>query len=54
VFAVATILALPMFWKGFVAGKLIWLLPGVAIVLLARFFIPARARHSAQAHAPGS
>jgi hypothetical protein len=33
------LVALPFYWLGFVQGKMIWLLPGVAIVLLARLLI---------------
>lgn len=42
VFAVAVLIAAPMFWFGFVKQQLIWLLPGLAVVLLARAAIPAR------------
>ena len=43
VFVAAVLLAAPMFWMGFGERMMIWLLPGVAIVLLARLFIPASA-----------
>jgi len=51
VFALAVLIALPMFWMGFIQRQLIWLLPGVAIVLLARVMIPAQAP---RIPAPGS
>ena len=42
----ATVLAVaaaaPMYWMGFIEGRLIWLVPGVALVLLARYLIPSR------------
>ncbi|HEY7087516.1 MAG TPA: hypothetical protein VH518_05460 [Tepidisphaeraceae bacterium] len=39
VFAVAVLLAMPMFWMGFVLGRMIWLVPGLATVLLARLLV---------------
>jgi len=39
VFAIAVILAAPGYWMGFIEGKMVWVLPGLAIVLLARLFI---------------
>jgi hypothetical protein len=46
VFSAAVIAALPMFWMGFVAQKMIWLAPGLTLVLLARLLIqdPSRVR----------
>jgi hypothetical protein len=38
--AVACAIAAPMFWLGFIGRREIWLLPGVAIVVLARLLIP--------------
>jgi hypothetical protein len=43
VFASAVVIALPMFWIGFIHQKLIWLLPGLLVVLLARVAVPRRA-----------
>jgi len=40
VFTVAVLVALPMFWMGFIARQVVWLLPGVSVVLLARLFVP--------------
>ena len=40
VFSIAVVLATPTFWMGFIEGKMIWLLPGLGVVLLARLFIP--------------
>jgi hypothetical protein len=39
----AVLVALPMFWLGFIQQRMIWLLPGLAVVLLARLILPARA-----------
>jgi hypothetical protein len=41
VFGVAVLLAGPMFWLGFIENRMIWLLPGLAVVLLARLLVPA-------------
>jgi hypothetical protein len=40
VLGIAVLVALPMFWAGFVLGKMLWLLPGLTVVLLARIWIP--------------
>jgi len=37
--AVAIVLAAPMFWMGFIARHEIWLIPGLAVVLLARLLV---------------
>ncbi|MBC8108692.1 MAG: hypothetical protein H7Z14_19065 [Anaerolineae bacterium] len=42
VFAGAVLIALPMFWMGFILQRLTWLLPGVGMVLLARVFVRSR------------
>lgn len=42
VFASAVLIALPMFWMGFILQRLIWLLPGVGVVVIARVFVPSR------------
>lgn len=34
--------AAPMYWMGFIEGRLIWLVPGLAVVLLTRYLIPSR------------
>jgi hypothetical protein len=39
VWLVAIAVASPMFWKGFIDRQTIWLLPGVALVLLARLAV---------------
>jgi hypothetical protein len=39
VLAVAIVLAAPMYWMGFIEGKMLWLLPGLAVVVLARMFV---------------
>ena len=41
VFAEAVCVASPMFWLGFIEGRMIWLLPGLTVVLLARLLIPS-------------
>lgn len=40
VFGSAVLVALPMFWMGFILQRLTWLLPGVGVVLLAGLLIP--------------
>ncbi|HEV2293741.1 MAG TPA: hypothetical protein VGR35_07785 [Tepidisphaeraceae bacterium] len=35
----ATIIAAPMFWMGFIERRMVWLLPGMAVVLLAGFVV---------------
>jgi len=45
VFIVAVGIALPMFWMGFILQKMIWLIPGLSVVLLARLLIPAQKAH---------
>jgi hypothetical protein len=39
VFAVAVVVAAPMFWVGFIMGKMLWLLPGLAVVLAAKLLV---------------
>ncbi len=39
VFIVATLIAAPMFWMGFIERRMVWLLPGVAVVLLAQLVV---------------
>lgn len=46
VFAVAVTLATPFYWVGFVERRTFWLVPGVAIVLLARLAVRGRAKKS--------
>jgi hypothetical protein len=41
-FAVAVLIAAPFFWLGFIEGRMVWLLPGLAIVLAARVLLPRR------------
>jgi hypothetical protein len=36
------LVAAPMYWMGFIEGHFVWLVPGVAAVLLSRFTVPAR------------
>lgn len=38
VWALSVGIAAPMFWMGFVAGREVWLAPGIGVVLLARLF----------------
>jgi len=35
----------PMYWMGFIEGRMIWLIPGLAVVLLSRFTIPRLGGH---------
>jgi hypothetical protein len=39
-FAAATLLASPFYWLGFIEGKMLWLLPGLLIVLAFRAAVP--------------
>lgn len=39
--AIAIVIAAPMFWAGFIAGQMIWLVPGLAVVLAARLVVPS-------------
>jgi hypothetical protein len=39
-FAAVTALAAPMFWAAFIEGRMVWLAPGLVVVLLARFLLP--------------
>jgi len=38
-FILATLIAAPMYWMGFIERQMIWLLPGVAVVLLAQLVV---------------
>ena len=38
-FAVATLIAAPMFWIGFIERRMVWVLPGLAVVLLAQLVV---------------
>jgi hypothetical protein len=42
--AVAILLAVPLYWIGFVEERLIFLLPGAAVLILSRYFPPQRTR----------
>jgi hypothetical protein len=35
VFALSVLCSLPMYWIGFVEGRVVWLVPGVAVILIA-------------------
>jgi len=37
--AVVVLTAAPMYWLGFVYERMIWLIPGVMVVLLSRLFV---------------
>jgi len=39
VFAIAVLLAMPMFWLGFIEQKMIWILTGIGLVLAARLLV---------------
>jgi hypothetical protein len=47
----AVLVAMPMFWMGFIAQQMIWLLPGLGVVLLARLLIPTPAMPAPIPHA---
>ena len=40
--ALGVAVAAPMYWMGFVEGRMVWLVPGLAVVILARFTVPKR------------
>jgi hypothetical protein len=44
VFAVAVLIAAPCYWAAFMERHMIWLVPGLAVVLLARLAVPRRRR----------
>jgi hypothetical protein len=51
VFALAVVIAGPMFWLGFIFEWMLWLIPAVAVVILARVFTRSAPSHSpAQTH----
>src|SRR5207248_111786 len=52
VFAAAVLIAAPMFWMGFVREQTVWLLPGLAVVVLARLFVPVDEATSARSGGP--
>jgi hypothetical protein len=35
--------AAPMYWMGFIENRMIWLLPGLAVVMLSRYTVPRQA-----------
>jgi hypothetical protein len=41
VWVAAILIAAPMFWLGFIQGKMVWLGPGLTVVLLSRFLVPS-------------
>ncbi len=44
VFLVAIAVALPAFWMGFIQGRMLWLVPGLGAVLLAKLAVPRPGR----------
>jgi hypothetical protein len=40
---VSVCVAIPMFWMAFVENQMIWLVPGLAVLLLSRFVVPRQA-----------
>ena len=40
--ALGVLVAAPMYWVGFVEGRMVWLVPGLAVVLLSRFTVPRK------------
>ncbi|HVT88015.1 MAG TPA: hypothetical protein VHD56_04115 [Tepidisphaeraceae bacterium] len=38
-FAIAVLIAMPMFWMGFIEQKMVWLAPGLGVVLISRIFL---------------
>jgi hypothetical protein len=43
VFALAVVVAGPMYWMGFIERQWVWLVPGLGVVLLARLLLRRRA-----------
>jgi hypothetical protein len=43
IFAIAVVIALPMFWMAFIDRELFWGVPAIAALLLARFLLPKSA-----------
>jgi hypothetical protein len=39
-FGAVVVLAAPSFWMGFVEGRMLWLLPGLTLVMLSRLLLP--------------
>jgi hypothetical protein len=48
VWAISVLIAAPMYWMGFIERQTIWLVPGVAVVLLAGLFRPKIAVETAR------
>jgi hypothetical protein len=52
VFAITVVACAPMFWLGFMEEKMLWLIPGVALLLLARLLTSADPLQAAGTAAP--
>ena len=39
-FAAVVALAAPLFWMSFIEGRMVWAVPGLLVVVLARFLLP--------------
>ncbi|HZN69375.1 MAG TPA: hypothetical protein VFB66_29135 [Tepidisphaeraceae bacterium] len=39
-FTAVMILAAPLYWMGFIEGRMVWLVPGLLLVMLSRFLLP--------------
>ena len=39
-FGAVLVLAAPAYWMGFIEGRMVWLLPGLALVMLSRLLLP--------------
>ena len=52
VFVITVLACAPMFWLGFIDEKMLWLIPGVALLLLARLFTSADPLRAAGTAAP--
>jgi len=51
-FLLAVVVALPMYTAGFVLNRMVWLLPGVAVALLAKWIPASRSTQSAEMTEP--
>jgi hypothetical protein len=39
-FVAVLVLASPLYWMGFIEGRMVWLVPGLLLVMLSRFLLP--------------
>jgi hypothetical protein len=39
-FGAVVVMAAPMYWMGFIEGRMLWLVPGLLLVMLSRLLLP--------------